>query len=1299
MITKVLSRWLISIAIAVVAISALGLVLNQSPVQARVDAVHDWPGVGPCNASLQQCIDLIPASDVIHILPGTYTQSVTLNKPISLIGDDQVSTTLFAEPFQRVLTMTGNLTASTVISGLTFTGGNLTSTLCPEACGGGIMITGTARPTLQNIALRENNAWQGGGLWVAAGPELVIIDSQIISNSAAQAGGGIASAADVRLINPLIERNHSNDNGGGLDVVGALNVANGVILSNTASLGGGGARVAAGATLNFGRWEGNVAGDFGGGLFASNLIMTGTLFINNEGNGYGGGAYIGGLGQLKDGRFERNRALGFGGAGGLFAGELHASGTEFISNTANGSSTAWGGGAYVAAGVADLNLVRFENNSAMGAAGGLFVGAPVTLTNVSLVNNLVDMGNGGGVYAGGSLFIKDSRLENNVSRSGSGGGAYAQSSARVANSVFVSNSALLRGGGLLVEAGADLLGVEFLRNAGPQSGGGLDVAGPLGITNSVFISNSSSIGGGVFHNASGDGRVVNSLFARNVGSASGASALHLASTGHVDVIHTTIADPAWVFPDFNPAPAIRNESGSLNITNTIIADHSIGIFNNGGGATYEDCNLFSSVGTITSGLVTPGGHDQYPITPQFINPLNDNYHVLGTSAAIDNGTDAGVYFDIDGQPRPIGPGFDIGFDETGLSIQKLIDVTPPGGTVNIPAGVYTESLTLYKPVSLVGAGAGNTIINAAPNDRVLTVTGSTILPTTQIVSLTLRGGRLADCFGFCAGGGVLITGTASPSFRNVVINDNQAIQGGGLYIQTGGAQLLDSSVTGNQAMQSGGGAYVEAANAVLEQLGGTFGGNRAVDGAGVFVQSGQFKQTGGVIYGNTASNWGGGMLIGSGGTIRMLAGQIISNSAQNLGGGVFVDVGAAELRDSLIISNTAHDGGGVYVHDIAGTSVAVIGGKLEGNFADANGGYGGGVYAGGTLLITGTSFFKNTAYDGGALEITSTAQARLVNAIIVGNRAGGVFPSTNSSVRFDSSGDSVVLHTTFGNATEVLTRALTVNSGVVTVANTIVASYTNGLSQFGGRLAEDYNLYFRTPVTFTGSISNGGHSLIGPDPLFKNPLTGDYHIKGLSPAVNQGANVGVRRDIDLDPRPLGGGFDIGADEASVAGVNVDPGVGGDFTYTTTQNSTIYLDVPPGAVTQTIPIYCSLIDATTVQPPRRLKFAGVLFELDAQLDPLNDSTPGSINFNVPVTLTVSYTPDELAAAGISDETSLKLYRFEPSVNDWKPIGYRPGETQTLNVNNKTITAVVLGFSRFGKLGAESESDIFLPLIMR
>jgi hypothetical protein len=183
---------------------------------------------------------------------------------------------------------------------------------------------------------------------------------------------------------------------------------------------------------------------------------------------------------------------------------------------------------------------------------------------------------------------------------------------------------------------------------------------------------------------------------------------------------------------------------------------------------------------------------------------------------------------------------------------------------------------------------------------------------------------------------------------------------------------------------------------------------------------------------------------------------------------------------------------------------------------------------------------------------------------------------------------------------------------------------------------------------------------------------------------------------------LGGGFDIGADEASVAGITPGPNTGGSFTYTTSQNSTIYLNVPPGAVTGTVPIYCSLIESDTVPIPNRWKLAGIIFELDADLDPVN-VVPGSILFNVPVTLSLGYTDAQLASAGITDELQLKLYRFEalPFGTGWCEVGVcRPGESQVQDTQNNLITATVLGFSRFGGMSKASPgTDIFLPLIMR
>ena len=386
---RVLLRWMVSIVIAVGLLGVIGLALNP-PVQARVTLVYDWPGVSlPCNASLQQCIDaaVVQPGDTIRIKPGIYTQSVTLAKPVSLIGDGRATTVLNAEPGQRVLTVTGSISFTTVISGLTFKDGNAAGSVCPSACGGGVLIAGAARPTLQNIALVNNTAaFQGGGLWVEGGPVLKLVNAAFISNTAGSDGGGL---------------------------------------------------------------------------------------------------YFNGPVQLVDGRFEYNSALGFGGGGGLFVGELQANGTELTGNTTS-MPTAYGGGAYVSAGVADLNLVQFQGNSTAGAGGALYGSGPVTLTSANLVNNQAELA-GGGVYAGGTLFLLDSQLENNVSRSSSGGGAFTQSSAVIVDSVVVSNSAALQGGGLQAEAGANLLRAEFVRNVGAQRGGGLDVAGSLDIMRSIFI--------------------------------------------------------------------------------------------------------------------------------------------------------------------------------------------------------------------------------------------------------------------------------------------------------------------------------------------------------------------------------------------------------------------------------------------------------------------------------------------------------------------------------------------------------------------------------------------------------------------------------------------------------------------------------------------------------------------------------------------------------------------------------------------------------------------------------------------
>jgi hypothetical protein len=60
------------------------------------------------------------------------------------------------------------------------------------------------------------------------------------------------------------------------------------------------------------------------------------------------------------------------------------------------------------------------------------------------------------------------------------------------------------------------------------------------------------------------------------------------------------------------------------------------------------------------------------------------YHLGDHSPAIDAGTDAGILLDFEGEPRPLGPGFDIGFDEA-----IPIDIEPPPYQIYLPM-ILTE---------------------------------------------------------------------------------------------------------------------------------------------------------------------------------------------------------------------------------------------------------------------------------------------------------------------------------------------------------------------------------------------------------------------------------------------------------------------------------------------------------------------------------------------------------------------------------------------------------------------------------
>jgi hypothetical protein len=170
MTAQPLTRSIVVMALAfVVLLGVLGALGQISDVRAeRFRVATDYTVGGLCGATIQACINnpIVVNGDRILIPTDTYTESLTLDKAVSLIGVDASTTVIHAVSGQRVITVTGSIiTATTVISGVTITGGNVTSNYSyPAGAGGGVFLDNAAQPLLQNVVISDNHAFWGGGL-------------------------------------------------------------------------------------------------------------------------------------------------------------------------------------------------------------------------------------------------------------------------------------------------------------------------------------------------------------------------------------------------------------------------------------------------------------------------------------------------------------------------------------------------------------------------------------------------------------------------------------------------------------------------------------------------------------------------------------------------------------------------------------------------------------------------------------------------------------------------------------------------------------------------------------------------------------------------------------------------------------------------------------------------------------------------------------------------------------------------------------------------------------------------------
>ncbi|MEJ2211113.1 MAG: NosD domain-containing protein, partial [Anaerolineae bacterium] len=295
------------------------------------------------------------------------------------------------------------------------------------------------------------------------------------------------------------------------------------------------------------------------------------------------------------------------------------------------------------------------------AGGGLYI-----LNSTAVISHNQIYGNTG--YRAGGVWLQDSAasLRANLVRDNTAGWAGAglwlyRSPATVEANDIVSNTTLFGGGIVLHVSDATLVGNNVLSNTATSTeGGGISVlsSGATLEGNLIRGNRVDQSGGGVFLSLS-DATLTNNVIADNFSNARGSGVS--VRGGAPRLIHNTIARNLGLGGGLYAVTSTVGIVSDVALTNTIIYSHTEGIIAERNNTVTLHSTLWHNNLTDWIGQGTITHVADYQGDPAF---ATDGYHLtLASNAARDRGLPAGVATDVDGQPRPLGRGYDLGADE------------------------------------------------------------------------------------------------------------------------------------------------------------------------------------------------------------------------------------------------------------------------------------------------------------------------------------------------------------------------------------------------------------------------------------------------------------------------------------------------------------------------------------------------------------------------------------------------------------------------------------------------------------
>lgn len=466
-------------------------------------------------------------------------------------------------------------------------------------------------------------------------------------------------------------------------------------------------------------------------------------------------------------------------------------------------------------------------------------------------------------------------------------------------------------------------------------GGGIASFGPLTLRGVTVSGNRGVTGGGIYNR----GALVaeNSTISGNAAQQSGGGIAN-AGTGTLSLRHVTVAGNQ-ADSDSNGSGSgggIASEGGAVTIVNALLGGNSAG------DASAECSGTVTARGPSlvqTAAGCTLAGDTAAVITGMdpLLGPLADNggqtptHALLAGSPAIDAGDAAGCLpADQRGVERPQGAGCDVGAFEAEApapadqlyvaqdgddandcrspqtpcaTIGAAIALAAGGDTVNVGPGTYTDTLTIDRDLTIIGAGRDLTIIGAGGGQRVLTVAGG----ATSLVArgVTLRGGQPAGSGGAVENRGHMTLADSAVRQSAASAGEDGSASGGGIA-NFGHLTVEESVVAGNAAFIGGGIANF----GVLTVENSTISGNAARDGGGGIanLRAASLRLSNATITGNIADDdgdgsGGGGGILNDAGSAAVLSASLLAGNLDRGGETVECD-GQLDLRGVNLIQHS-----------------------------------------------------------------------------------------------------------------------------------------------------------------------------------------------------------------------------------------------------------------------------------------------------------------------------------------------------------------------------------------------------------